>query len=578
MNRYRLYPVPHSLEYRDVIFGIPKEVRLESNVSLSEAVMARLEEALALKSISRNDEATYTLSVKVDPALESENYDYNELEITAEEIRILAADQAAVFYALTSLYHILRQSDEKLEELLLKDYADTKLRGLIEGYYGIPWSDESRKSIMAFGSYFKMNIYAFAPKDDPYHRDLWWELYPEEQLAVISSLAKFGESCYNHYTWTIAPFKADAKPIREENKEEGLAKLIAKFEQLYAAGVRQFGILGDDVGNLPYETVVYVMNEMNAWRKKKGDVRDLVFCPEGYNMADWAFKDGSELNMYDRAFDPDIHIFFTGMSTCSPASAEAVQNFKTRATTGKERRDPLFWMNWPVNDIDRDDYRRLFMGKGEVYEPGVEGMIGVLTNPMEEAEASKVALFATLDYAWNVFDFDCDKSWEDSFSYIDLDAAEELRELSRHMSEITNGAKADAAESEELALVVEAFDRAYAAGSFVSEAKALSDAYERIVTAASNFALKTKNKQLLKEMTPYINNLSEKSRAAILYIKALADQDQAAFEEAERLIEASRKHFIATRTAEFPNTELRAQTGALVIDKNIEALRLAYKN
>lgn len=574
---YNLYPLPHRLEVSPEFFVLPESLRLESNIDPDAAILARLGEALALHDIELTDEADYVLALELVLSDGLTRQDAHSLSIDPTEIRVRAQTEAGLYYGLTSLYHILAQSEASLHSLVLEDYADTKLRGLIEGYYGIPWSDMSRKSIMDFGSYFKMNIYAFAPKDDPYHRDLWWEPYPEEPLGVIAELAAFGESRYNHYTWTIAPFKADSKPIREDNKETGLAQLIAKFEQLYAVGVRQFGVLGDDVGNLPYETVVYVMNEVNKWRREKGDVRELVFCPEGYNMDDWAFKDGSELNLYDQLFDPDIHIFFTGMSTCSPATKEAIHAFKTRAVTQGVRRDPLFWMNWPVNDIDRESYRRLFMGAGEVYEPGVVGMSGVLTNPMEEAEASKVSLFATLDYAWNIHAFNDLQSWSDSFAYIEPDVPEALHELAKHMSEVRNGAMPTAGESVELASLIEAFDRADAAGPADREAAAVRTAYEAIISAADEFTAGTKNKQLLQEMKPYIGNLRDKAEAALLYLEAYISGDEAIYEQASFVEEASRQHVVVTRTAEFPSTSLRAQTGGLVIDPHIEALKRGFK-
>ena len=47
--------------------------------------------------------------------------------------------------------------------LEMEDYADTQTRGFIEGYYGIPWSDEDRISLMKFGGEFKMTSYIFAP-------------------------------------------------------------------------------------------------------------------------------------------------------------------------------------------------------------------------------------------------------------------------------------------------------------------------------------------------------------------------------------------------------------------------------
>lgn len=574
-QQYTIYPVPQQVEYLGRSSELPREIRVQSNFDWSEGFEQRLNETLALQEIKRADNATWILKIDIDSKLQAELKDYYELEISENQIHIKAQHQAGAFYALTTLYHVIAQSDDHLICLNIRDYAQLQLRGLIEGYYGIPWSDESRKSIIHFGSYFKMNMYAFAPKDDPYHRDLWWELYPAEQLAVISSLARYGEACYNHYTWTIAPFKADANPIRDNNKEEGLAQLIAKFEQLYDAGVRQFGVLGDDVGNLPYDTVVYVMNAVNAWRKSKSDIGELIFCPEGYTMADWAFKDGSELNNYDSNFDPDIHIIFTGMSTCSPASEEAVREFKTKANIGRIRRDPLFWMNWPVNDIDRDTYRRLFMGKGEVYHAGVTDMSGMLTNPMEEAEASKVALFATLDYAWNTIAFNADQSWADSFAYIDRDAAAELHEVSKHMSEITNGALEDAEESVELAAKIQMLNDAQAKGGTALAAAfaEVKEAYQSIVDACAALQAKSKNAQLMKEMKAYLANLSDKSQAAILYLNAVETGDKSGLAKADELMTKAVQHFIVTRTAEFPSTELYAQTAAKVIDKHIASLR-----
>jgi hyaluronoglucosaminidase len=53
-----------------------------------------------------------------------------------------------------------------------------------------------------------------------------------------------------------------------------IAALLAKFDQLYTAGVRQFGVLGDDVGALDKNIVIQVMNAVSDWATEKGDVYD----------------------------------------------------------------------------------------------------------------------------------------------------------------------------------------------------------------------------------------------------------------------------------------------------------------
>ena len=75
---------------------------------------------------------------------------------------------------------------------------------------------------------------------------------------------------------------------------------------MYDAGVRQFGVLGDDVGSLDRSVVIKMMNSVSAWAKEKGDVYDSVFCPAGYNHS-WQ-GDYSELSDYDAGFPEDVKI------------------------------------------------------------------------------------------------------------------------------------------------------------------------------------------------------------------------------------------------------------------------------
>ena len=71
--------------------------------------------------------------------------------------------------------------------------------------------------------------------------------------------------------------------ITEATYDADIQKITDKFNQLYNVGVRQFGVLGDDAGNLPRKVVIRVMNDLQKWADEKGDVYDLVFCPQGYN-------------------------------------------------------------------------------------------------------------------------------------------------------------------------------------------------------------------------------------------------------------------------------------------------------
>lgn len=251
--------------------------------------------------------------------------------------------------------------------------------------------------------------------------------------------------------------------------------------------MRQFGVLGDDSGDLPRSVVIRVMERLQEWVDSKGDVHNLVFCPAGYNNAWW--KEG-ELDDYDQGFHEDIQIFWTGEAVCQPIEQRTLDNFKTRdlPAGASPRRSPLFWLNWPVNDINM---KRLMMGKGSLLhtDVNVEDLEGVVTNPMQEAEASKVAIFAIADYAWNVKAFNDDKSWKDSFKYVDSDASEALYEMAKHLSDpAPNGHGLNLAESEELKPFLDDFRTAFDNGdSIIEKGNVLIDEFEKIIKACDDF-------------------------------------------------------------------------------------------
>lgn len=119
------------------------------------------------------------------------NYDAYILKIEANKITILGKDTDAVYYGITTLERILDQVKAgEVETMRINDYATAKWRGIIEGYYGIPYSNEDIMSLMEFGSDFKMNTFIYAPKDDPYHNSKWREPYPQETLMDLKRLSK----------------------------------------------------------------------------------------------------------------------------------------------------------------------------------------------------------------------------------------------------------------------------------------------------------------------------------------------------------------------------------------------------
>lgn len=539
---YEIYPVPHKVSYHKGETKLNKPIRVIYDDTIDYVTRKKVKTIL-----KQNGYPTPTVGKK--PAADKINLligtkgsngpvdqyaskhlkgkgvdfskiDAYQLEIQNNAITILGKDTDASFYGVVTLDAILSQlKNKKVRNLSIQDFANTKIRGFIEGYYGIPWSNEDRMSLMRFGGKYKMTSYIFAPKDDPYHREKWDELYPKEKLDEIKEMAQVGNESKTRFVWTISPLGEVAKIAQSGGDpmlklEENTKKMLEKFDQLYDVGVRQFGVLGDDVGSLPTDYVVSLMNSVHDWAKAKGDVYDILYCPASYNSS-WAWNP-SELNAYEKGFPKDIQIFWTGSTTCAPIEQSTIDTFKNKSNNGVERRDPLFWLNWPVNDVDMS---RVFLGKGEMLQPGIKNLAGAVTNPMQEAEASKIALFAIADYSWNTKDFNAQKSWDDSFNYIEPDATKQLHTLAKHMSD-ANPNGLTLSESEDIKGLLETITSKLNNGKSLKKvAPETINELKKIADAADGFLAKTKNKKLKTELAPFVKALRDMVLADIEFIR-----------------------------------------------------------
>ena len=430
-------------------------------------------------------------------------------------IAVLGKDTDAAFYGLSSLKLIVNQMEGMdIRELQMNDYAIGQYRGFIEGYYGIPWSVEDRISLMQFGGDFKMNIYIFAPKDDVYHNAQWRTLYPDEELEKIEEMVAAGAAAKCRFAWAIHPFMHDQ--ITSSNYDESLVIVKEKFQQLYDAGVRQFVISADDASSSP-QVQADLCRDMSAWVKSKPGTYNLVFVPQLYNTGTGSWY-GISLTTYYNYFKTegleDVEIMWTGESVCAPSVQYTFNRFKSYTN-----KDAFMWLNWPVNDVN---HKRLVMGPAEscIVNTDVTSFQGIVTNPLEQAEASKTSLFAIADYGWNTTNFSCYTSWEDSFKYIDEGAPEALHELCKHMTNPSPGGITAMGESTDLTPYINAFTSAYNSGSDITESgAALIEQFEKIVAAADDFQTTGTNENLKDEMKPWVDSLRYLSKSCIGYIR-----------------------------------------------------------
>src|SRR5690349_20997837 len=60
--------------------------------------------------------------------------------------------------------------------------SSPRLRGVVEGYYGRPWSGDARRDVIRFMGSHGLDTFVYGPKNDPRHRDRWREPYPSDAL------------------------------------------------------------------------------------------------------------------------------------------------------------------------------------------------------------------------------------------------------------------------------------------------------------------------------------------------------------------------------------------------------------
>ena len=373
-----------------------------------------------------------------------EKYDRHLLTLTGNkrgeaQVVILGEHTDAVFYGLASLEQMLDQGSTDMQCVLIEDYADIKYRGVIEGYYGVPYSAEVTKDLFRFMARYKMNTYMYGAKSDEYHSRYWSEPYPTEITEhqkrigfltqdMMRDITDVAHATKVNFIWAIHPGRAFAKA----DNEEVLSKIMTKFESMYSLGVRQFGVFVDDVG-VPTERkemdiCAHNLDQLQKlidkrWNGKNtpaaDQVKPLHYVPQLYCYS-WSTPEGTKQFFNSLATtDPKIEIYITGRNVWSVPSNKDIAHVKQYLG-----RNVSWWWNYACNDADftklfiMDMYTN-FRDESHIdnlarVESSLNGTNTLIINPMQQGAASKIPLFSVADYAWNTDAFNNDKSWEAS--------------------------------------------------------------------------------------------------------------------------------------------------------------------
>lgn len=89
-------------------------------------------------------------------------------------------DERGTYYAVRTFMQLFHEGH--LPFVGIQDYPDVRFRGVVEGFYGTPWSHEARLRQLQFYGENKLNTYIYGPKDDPFHSSPnWRKPYPAKE-------------------------------------------------------------------------------------------------------------------------------------------------------------------------------------------------------------------------------------------------------------------------------------------------------------------------------------------------------------------------------------------------------------
>ena len=452
--QYTIYPVPQKMTAVDGSASFSGEVCLVCDDQIDAATRQRAHQVLEEHGLKVNDTdgeqaCTSVIYLKVDPSVAvSGKYDAHHLRLEAmtngmASLTITGQHTDATFMGLASLEQMLDAAgNSALPCVDISDYADQQQRGLVEGYYGYPYSQNVKKDLMRFMMRMKMNTYLYGAKSDPYHSEYWGQAYPQtvtdeqEENGWLSEdmmrdVCQTSAATKVNFIWAIHPgnnFLSSSTVIDD---------IMGKFEKMHALGVRQFGVFVDDV-SVPSADADLQLNaqrlaELQQRIEKKWNtadalatdtVRPLHFVPQIYCRS-FASSDDQYRRFFEAlASTPEnIVIYTTGWGVWSvPNSGDFAMP--------KEHlgRDVAWWWNYPCNDNADDRIYPMDMYQNFEDMSAVDGSsrlpsqltsgIGIVANPMQQGEVAKIPLFSIADYAWNNAKFVNKTSWNAAFPLI----------------------------------------------------------------------------------------------------------------------------------------------------------------
>ncbi len=419
LNNYKIYPENYKIKLFNTDRTISFKMFFEHNYDL----MDKFEFAELV-------DADFSLYIEYDENMLPDAY---KLKISTKKyIRIQANNLRGIRYAFYKLNELYK--DNILPYVEIYDEPSFKIRGVIEGFYGTPWDFNARLDLISFMDKHRLNTYMYAPKSDIYHRLKWQELYPENELENLIQIKEKCESYKMDFYYCISPGYAEKIEDAFKFTDEEFDLLFKKLDQVLLHGVKNFGLLLDDIDYKLSKTVkvkferpgqahAYICNKVYDYIKSKNELCNLIMCPTEYHQ----LKNSEYKNDLKKYMNKDINVFFTGDNVC----AEVITKENILDQKNYFGHDIYIWDNYPVNDFITT---KKFVAS-RIYTGPIENRSSKLNtcssayviNPMIQIETSKIGIATMADYAWNTERYNKDISFINAIKEFGLEFYEKSK-------------------------------------------------------------------------------------------------------------------------------------------------------
>lgn len=303
--------------------------------------------------------------------------------------------------------------------------------GVIEGFYGRPWSPTERRNMLLFMARIGMSVYAYGPKNDPLHRDHWRELYSDEKMTEFASLERLAGNLGISFAFGISP----GKDIDTESDTDRQA-LLDKLTPFIDIGVTSFVLLFDDIeGDIaqPINAELGAEHvELGNWLLQQlddlaGEPIVMWLVPTVYSSErqyDW--PQGEDYLREMAGLDSRIGLMWTGTGT-SEDTLSAADVAEVTSLTGRK---PIIWDNQHATDGGDGFWGHVFLAPilGRSADL-VDAVDGFMVNPMILGSANRMMLYTYAAYLRDPYGYDPDQALEENAEMIGATNSDHLLAL-----------------------------------------------------------------------------------------------------------------------------------------------------